>query len=69
MLRSILGIKIIDKITLGKIYEKTKAKKIRAVARTLKFKYAGHIFHINLMGSTIVAKGGGGDPAQDGQMN
>ena len=43
MLRSLLDIRLADKINLDKIYEKTKARKARVVARTLIFKYAGHM--------------------------
>ena len=43
MLRRLLGIRLADKVNLSKIYEKTKARKARVVARTLKFKYAGHL--------------------------
>lgn len=43
MLRSLPGIRLADKIYLGKIFEKMKARKARVVARTLKFNYAGHM--------------------------
>ena len=43
ILRSILVIRMIGKVDLGKIYEKTIAKKVRLVARPLKLRYAGHV--------------------------
>lgn len=46
-MRSLLGIRLADKINLGKIYEKTKARKAPVVARTLKFKYAGYMVRDN----------------------
>ena len=42
MLRSILGVRMLDKVSLGDIYKKTKPRKVRVVARSLKYKYAGH---------------------------
>ena len=32
MLRSILGVRMLDKVSLGEIYERTKARKVRVVA-------------------------------------
>ena len=43
MLRSILVVRLSDKINLTEIYEKTNTKKVRVTARVQKFKYAGHI--------------------------
>ena len=47
MLRNILGVRIKDKVSLEKIYAKTKAKKVWRVAKTLKLRYAGHIAREN----------------------
>ena len=43
MLRQLLGIKIKDKVSLEKIYAKTRAKRVGVIAKTLKLKYAGHL--------------------------
>ena len=43
MLRSILGIRVKDKVSLDKTYSKTKAKRVWGVPKTLKLLYAGHI--------------------------
>ena len=43
MVRSILGIKLKDKISIAALYEKAKVKKVRVVAKILKYKYAGHM--------------------------
>ena len=77
MLRSILGLKMIDKIKLGEIFEKTKAKKVRVEPKALKFKYAGHISRDNRDKWNVIltsrvphwAKEVGGDLAQDSQMS
>lgn len=42
MLRSILGIKIEDKVTIKDIHEKTNAKNIGYKIQKLKIEYAGH---------------------------
>jgi len=44
MLRSLLGVKLRDKIRLGEIYSKTRARQVGVITRTLKFKYAGHMY-------------------------
>ena len=43
MLRSILGIRVKDKVSLDQIYSKTKAKKIWGVVKTLKMLSLIHI--------------------------
>ena len=43
MLRYILGIRTIDKVKIQKIFQKTKAKKVWVVAKTLKLRFAGHV--------------------------
>jgi len=42
MLRSLLNIRLKDKVSLADIYSKTNAKKVRVIARVLKYKYAEH---------------------------
>lgn len=43
MLRSILEIRIEDKIKLNEIYSKTKAKMVGVTAKTLKLNFAGYV--------------------------
>ena len=43
MLRSILGIRIKDEVSLKEIFWKTKAKRVSGIAKILKMRYAGHI--------------------------
>jgi len=43
MLRQLLGIKLKDKVSLEKIYTKTRAKRVGVIAKTHKLKYAGHL--------------------------
>ena len=78
MLRSILGVRMADKVSLGEIYERTKARKVWVVARSLKFKYAGHTIRdcrdkLNVILTLWVpycgVKGAGEDPALGEQMN
>ena len=47
MLRSLLNIRLKDKVSLADIYNKTNAKKVRVTARVPKFKYAGHAVRDN----------------------
>ena len=47
MLRSILGIRLKDKMSIEDIYSKTGAKKVGVVAKTFKLKYAGHMIRDN----------------------
>ena len=47
MLRNILGVKLKDKMNLDEIYLKTRAKWVGVIARTLKFRYAGHLVREN----------------------
>ena len=44
MLRNLLGVRLKDKTSIGEIYLKTRAKQVGVIARTLKFKYAGHLY-------------------------
>ena len=43
MLRQLFGIKLKDKVSLEKIYTKTRAKRVRVIVKILKLKYAGHL--------------------------
>ena len=43
MLRSILGLRLKDRVRIEEIFNKSKAKKVGVVTRKLKYKYAGHI--------------------------
>ena len=43
MLRNLLGLKLKDKVSITKLFEKTKVRRAGVVARTLKYKYVGHM--------------------------
>ena len=47
MIRSILGIRLKDKVSIKTLFDKSKAKKVWAIAKSLKFKYAGHLIRGN----------------------
>ena len=80
MLRSIIGARLTDKVPLGEIYERTQARRVQVVARSLKYKYAGHTIRHNAnKWNTILSswiphchtgeKGAGGNLAPDGQIS
>ena len=45
--KSILGVRLKDKTSLEEIYSKTRAKRVGVIAKTLKFRYAGHLLREN----------------------
>ena len=77
MLRSILGVRLTDKIPVGEIYKRTQARGVPVVARSLKYKYAGHTIRDNTKKwNTVLSswtphwgKRSRGDPTLDGQMS
>lgn len=76
MLKNLLGIRLLDKINVCVIYNKTKAKKAQIVARTLKFKYTSYTVSDNKDKWNIIltswvpagAKEREVDPTQGGSM-
>ena len=41
MLRNLLGIKLKDKVSIAKLFEKANLRRAGVVTKTLKYKYAG----------------------------
>lgn len=47
MLRNLLKVRLKDEVSIAYIYQKTNARRVQVTARTLKLRYAGHMFRDN----------------------